>query len=82
MRVEDVGAIIRSLNDAEVRYLVVGGLAVVAHGYVRYTRDTDLVVQLKPANVHKAMAVLRGLGYQPLVPVDAREFADPVIRAR
>ena len=31
-----------SLNAAHVRYLVVGGLAVLAHGYLRVTRDLDL----------------------------------------
>ena len=80
MRVDDVRTILSSLNEAGIRYLVVGGLAVAAHGYVRFTDDLDLVVQLSPENVHNAMAVLRGLGYGPLVPVDARLFADSVIR--
>jgi len=31
MKLADVEAILRALNDAEVRYLIVGGLAVVAH---------------------------------------------------
>lgn len=34
--------VLRTLNEHEVRYLVVGGLAVVAHGYVRFTKDLDL----------------------------------------
>jgi predicted nucleotidyltransferase len=46
MKVDDVRTILRALNDANVRYLIVGGLAVVAHGYVRFTQDIDLVVQL------------------------------------
>ena len=33
MKVDDVSTILRALNDADVRYLIVGGLAVVAHGY-------------------------------------------------
>jgi hypothetical protein len=37
MKIEDVRTILRALNDANVRYLIVGGLAVVAHGYVRFT---------------------------------------------
>jgi len=33
-----------ALNNASVRFLVVGGLAVGAHGHVRYTNDVDLVI--------------------------------------
>jgi hypothetical protein len=37
-----------ALNNAEVRYVVVGGLATVLHGYARLTADIDLVVDLAP----------------------------------
>lgn len=33
-----------ALNAANARYLVAGGLAVVAHGLVRFTADVDLFV--------------------------------------
>lgn len=54
-----------------------GGLAVAAHGYVRYTEDVDLVVALEKANVTRALMVLESLGYRPGVPVPAADFADP-----
>lgn len=73
-------AIVRVLNDADVKYLIVGGLAVVAHGYGRVTFDVDLVVQLQPQNVRHAMKALESLAYRPLVPVSAEDFADPAIR--
>jgi predicted nucleotidyltransferase len=76
MKLADVEAILRSLNDANVRYLIVGGLAVVAHGYVRATVDLDIVLQLKGANALKAMQALKEIGYEPLIPVDAADFAD------
>jgi len=44
MEVRSVEAIVRALNTAEVEYLIVGGLAVNAHGFVRLTRDVDLVL--------------------------------------
>jgi hypothetical protein len=34
MKLADVEAILRALNDADVRYLIVGGLATIAHGYI------------------------------------------------
>jgi hypothetical protein len=55
MKIDDVRTILSALNDANVRYLIVGGLAVVAHGYVRFTQDIDLVVQLERENVLRAM---------------------------
>lgn len=55
---------------------IVGSLAVAAHGYGRVTFDVDLVVQLQPDNVRRAMSALEGLGYRPLVPVSALDFAD------
>lgn len=41
MEVRSIEAIVKALNDAEVRYLIVGGLAVSAHGFMRATRDVD-----------------------------------------
>src|SRR5258707_8248880 len=80
MKVDDVRTILSALNDANVRYLIVGGLAVVAHGYVRFTQDIDLVVQLERENVLRAMNALTSIGYRPLIPVDAAQFADQTLR--
>lgn len=81
MKLASLESIARALEDANVRYLVVGGLAVAAHGYGRATFDVDLVVQLQSENVRRAMGALETLGYRPLVPVSAVEFADPQKRA-
>jgi hypothetical protein len=75
-------AIAASLRDAGVRYLVAGGLAVNAHGYMRLTYDVDLVIQLKPDNIRTAFGALASLGYRPTVPVTADQFADAAQRAR
>lgn len=40
-------AILAALNARGVRYVVVGGFAVAAHGVVRATADLDLVVELE-----------------------------------
>lgn len=69
-------AIIRALNGNGVRYLVVGGMAVVVHGHGRMTHDLDLVVALDHDNVLRAFAALQGLDYSPRVPVTAAQFAD------
>ena len=80
MKLADVEAILRALNDAGAEYLIVGGLAVVAHGYVRYTADVDIVLHLERENILRAMNALEAIGYQPLVPVKATDFADEAAR--
>src|SRR5512140_2172405 len=71
-----VEAIVRSLNAAGVRYLIAGGLAVVAHGYMRFTADVDIVLAFDEDNLNEAIRALSGLGYRPRAPVDFTEFAD------
>lgn len=81
MQKASVQAIFRALNEAGVRYLVAGGLAVVAHGYARFTADVDLILDLEPGNVDRALIALGVLGYQPRAPVALSGFADPAVRA-
>ena len=81
MEASSVEAIVRTLNAGGVRYLVAGGLAVVAHGYVRFTADVDLIIDLEPSNVGRAMRALAQLDYRPRAPVGLDEFADPQQRA-
>lgn len=71
-----------ALESANVRYLVAGGLAVNAHGYLRFTKDVDLVVQLVADNIERTFAALAGLGYRPNVPISAAQFADAKMRER
>ncbi len=77
MRLDSVREVLRALRDAKVRYLVAGGLAVNAHGYLRFTKDVDFVLQLDPDNIRRAFSALSELGYRPAVPVTAEQFADP-----
>lgn len=50
------------LHEAEVRFVLVGGLAVNAWGYLRATRDIDLVPEPSAENLGALDEVLRGLG--------------------
>jgi hypothetical protein len=80
MKLASFEALATALEAAGVRYLVVGGLAVNAHGYLRATNDVDLVVQLVPENIVEAFIALKGLGYHPLVPITAEQFSDAGLR--
>ena len=76
MKADSVRSILGALNTAGARYLIVGGLAVAAHGYLRYTVDLDLVIALDPENVRRSIQALAKLGYRPLMPVAMEDLAE------
>ncbi len=70
----------RTLEKTGVRYVVVGGLAVVLHGHARLTVDVDLVVDPEPEASAAVVEALTSLGLAPRLPVDPAAFADPETR--
>lgn len=72
----------KALDAAQVRYLVAGGLAVNAHGYVRLTMDIDLVIALDPGNIRQTFHALADIGYRPSISIDAEAFAQSEQRKR
>jgi len=73
--------IFAALEGAGVRYVTVGGVAVVLHGHARLTADLDLVVDLAPRAAADAIDALTAIGFRPRLPVDASGFSDPAVRA-
>lgn len=60
-----VPEILKSLNQENVRYLVIGGYASVIHGVPRTTLDLDLALDPEERSVEKALRALTRLGLQP-----------------
>jgi hypothetical protein len=52
------GRILDDLNDAGVRYVLIGGIALIRHGVVRATRDVDAVFDPDPSNVERIRALI------------------------
>ena len=77
MKLNTLETVFKTFNQAKVRYLVADGIAVNTHGYQRMTSDLDLIIQLDSDNIKKAMHSLDQLGYSPIIPVKAVDFADP-----
>ncbi len=73
--------VLGALATAGVRFVVVGGVAVVLHGVLRFTADLDLCIDLTADQPMLAMKTLTDLGMSPVLPVDGLEFADPEVRA-
>jgi len=76
MERRSVEALVEALEKAGARYLIVGGLAVVAHGFLRFTADVDLFLELSEENLRRALQAMQGLGYRPRAPVPLEAFAD------
>lgn len=74
---DELFSILTSLAEQGVRFLVVGGVAVVLHGHPRFTADLDLVIDLDTSNARRALAVLADKGFRPRAPVSLESFADP-----
>lgn len=49
------------LNAAGVRYVVVGGFALAYHGYIRATKDVDILIEPTLENASRALQALEGL---------------------
>jgi hypothetical protein len=73
-------AIFCALQSTGVRYVIVGGVAVNLHGYQRFTKDVDLVIELIPEQTLKALEALQAIGYTPRLPVKLADFANSEMR--
>jgi hypothetical protein len=76
----DLRALLELLHEKGVRFVVIGGVAVAAHGYVRGTENLDLVPDPDPANLDRLTAALGDLG-STLPTVKGRRF-NPATDAR
>jgi hypothetical protein len=57
----DLRGLVAALREREVDFVVVGGVAVGAHGYVRATRDLDVVPEAARDNLRGLASVLHDL---------------------
>jgi hypothetical protein len=53
-----------ALGEAHVRFVVIGGIAVGVHGYVRATKDLDIVPEPEFENLTRLSSLLRELDAQ------------------
>jgi len=68
--------IISALLEADVDFIVGGGVACVLHGVERVTMDVDIAVATDPENFSRFIGVMEDLGLKPRVPVDPRTLLD------
>ncbi|CAN5150348.1 hypothetical protein BH24ACT23_BH24ACT23_09750 [soil metagenome] len=54
----DFGLLLKRMTDAEVRFILVGGMAVIGHGNIRATGDIDMVPAPDRANLDRLASIL------------------------
>ncbi|HUW26162.1 MAG TPA: hypothetical protein VMW07_06505 [Gallionella sp.] len=71
-----IAELLQSLSEGKVQYVLVGGLAVQLHGYMRSTFDIDLVLAMTDENLARFIAVAKRYGLVPSIPVSINSLRD------
>jgi predicted nucleotidyltransferase len=71
----DFSDLLRIFNEHGVKYLVVGGYAVVQYAEPRYTKDLDVLIATDEKNAEAVYNALREFG-APLAGLTSKDFAE------
>jgi hypothetical protein len=72
----DFKEFVESLNNNQVRYLIIGGYAVALHGHPRYTKDLDVWIACDETNAANVVQALDHFGFASL-DLQATDFLEP-----
>jgi len=68
--------LLAKLAEADVRFVVVGGIAVTLQGYTRFTDDIDLLIDEERGNVERLLAALADFGDGYARELSVEDFSD------
>jgi predicted nucleotidyltransferase len=60
--VSSFGEILDDLNRARIRYVLIGGIALIRHGVIRATRDVDAIIAPDPENLERLRVLVAEWG--------------------
>lgn len=69
-----IADLLQTLSGEQVKYVLVGGLAVQLHGFLRSTFDIDLVLSMDDENLSRFIGVAKQYGLIPTIPVPIDEL--------
>jgi len=72
--------VLREFQNENVKYILVGGMALNLLGSMRGTIDLDILVHMSSENLKKIVLILSSLGYGVKQPIDPLKIADDGIR--
>jgi hypothetical protein len=61
-----VERLLRALDAHRVEYVIIGGVAVAIHGYLRATKDLDIMIAPDPENVARLWGFIEEVAAEPL----------------
>ncbi len=67
---------LRALTAQEVRFVVIGGVAVNLQGVPRFTADLDVAIAIDGDNLQAAARALLGMGLVSRIPIQVEQLAD------
>ena len=70
---QDYKDMLLALSEENVKFMLVGGFALAAHGHPRFTYDIDFFVMVSPDNAKAVMRALKRFG-APLMGVTEADF--------
>jgi hypothetical protein len=76
---EDLARLAARLNELGARYIVVGGMAVIAAGFTRATMDIDLLVDTSPENDEIVRKALESLPEKAILELGPGEIENYVV---
>jgi len=71
----DFSDLLQIFNARKVKYLVIGGYAVVQYAEPRFTKDLDILISTEPVNAQAVYAALREFG-APLTGLTPKDFSE------
>jgi hypothetical protein len=72
----DFKDLLRTFNDADVKYLVIGGWAYTEHVEPRYTKDLDVWIDRSSENAERVLTALKDFG-APLRDLSLEDLTTP-----
>ena len=76
---DDLLLLCRRLNEAGAKYLVLGGFAIIQHGFARATEDIDLLIDTSPENFARVKSAMLGLPDGAVRDVNAEDFQECLV---
>ena len=77
---ETLRSLANRLDDEKIDYVLIGGMALVAHGYRRFTEDIDIL--MTPEDVDRFRELCLGRGYLPAFSGATKSFKDTTTGVR
>ena len=74
--------VFKAFHEKNIRYLVIGAIAMNLHGAPRMTADLDILSDMSRENLMRVIETLGELGYRPRLPVSATDLLDSERRQR